>query len=115
MKSKNLVLFVVFLAVVFFVITPYMRFVIQRHELDSGLAAISLDYSTMGRERFERRLHEICAEARLHEGSYEFEVVEDTNKKNVTVTIRYRASFKVFFVERTEDVVLTNEFTVYDL
>jgi hypothetical protein len=43
MKSKNLLLLIVFLAVIFLVLVPYVRFVVQRQGLDTDLARISLD------------------------------------------------------------------------
>jgi hypothetical protein len=84
-KSKNLLLLIVFLAVIFLVLVPYVRFVVQRQGLDTDLARISLEIS------------------------------EDTNSKRVTVEIRYEAEFSLFFIPRTEKVVLRNDFYILDL
>jgi hypothetical protein len=115
MNSKSILVFIVFLAIMFLIVAPYMRFVIQRHDIDSDLARISLDYSTMGRESFERRVHQICSEARLEDGSYEVEIVEDKNARSVTVTIRYQAELSLLFMNRIEEVELKNELTAYNL
>ena len=42
MKSKNLLALIVFLAVVFLVLVPYVRFVVQRQGLDADLQATGL-------------------------------------------------------------------------
>ncbi|MCG6949226.1 MAG: hypothetical protein LJE93_09975 [Acidobacteria bacterium] len=115
MSSKNLLTLIVFLAVIFLVLVPYVQFVVQRQGLDADLARISLDYSTMGRAKFEERVHQICRKAGLSPGSYEVDIVEDTNAKRVSVEIRYEAEFKIFFFPRTEEVVLRNEFNILDL
>jgi len=115
MKSKNLLLLIVFLAVIFLVLVPYVRFVVQRQGLDTDLARISLDYSTMGRKKFEERAHQICRKARLNPGSYQLEISEDANSKRVSVEIRYEAEFSIFFIPRTEKVVLRNDFYILDL
>jgi len=47
-SSKNLLVFIVFLAVIFLVLVPYVQFVVQRQGLDTDVTRISLDYSTMG-------------------------------------------------------------------
>ncbi|MEJ2580459.1 MAG: hypothetical protein P8127_02295, partial [Acidobacteriota bacterium] len=70
---------------------------VQRQGLDTDLSRISLDYSTMGRAKFEERVHQICRKAGLSPGSYEVEIVEGTNAKRVSVEIRYEAEFKIFF------------------
>ena len=115
MKSKNLLAFIVFMAVIFLVLVPYVRFVVQRQGLDTDLARISLDYSTMGRANFEKRVDQICRKARLKPGSYQVDISEDTNSKRVSVEIRYEAEFSIFFVSRVEKVVLRNDFYVLDL
>ena len=115
MKSKNLLLLIVFLAVIFLVLVPYVRFVVQRQGLDTDLARISLDYSTTGRKNFEERVHQICRKARLNPGEYEIEISEDKNARRVSVEIRYQAEFSIFFIPRTERVVLRNDFSTLDL
>jgi len=114
-KSKNLLAFIVFMAVIFLVLVPYMRFVVQRQGLDTDLAMISLDYSTMGRAKFEERVEQICRKARLNPGSYQIDISEDKNSKRVSVEIRYEAEFSIFFVSRHEKVVLQNDFYILDL
>jgi hypothetical protein len=114
-KSKNLLAFIVFMAVIFLVLVPYVRFVVQRQGLDTDLARISLDYSTMGRAKFEKRVDQICRKARLEPGSYQVDISEDKNSKRVSVEIRYEAEFSVFFVTRVEKVVLQNDFYILDL
>jgi len=114
-KSKNLLAFIVFMAVIFLVLVPYVRFVVQRQGLDTDLSRISLDYSTMGRAKFERRVDQICRKARLEPGSYQVDISEDTNSKRVSVEIRYEAEFSIFFVTRVEKVVLQNDFYILDL
>jgi hypothetical protein len=114
-SSKNLLLLIVFLAVIFLVLVPYVQFVIQREGLDTDIARISLDYSTMGRAKFEQRVHQVCRKARLNPGSYQVEITDDTNSKRVSVVIRYEAEFKIFFFPRTEQVVLRNDFYSLDL
>jgi len=114
-KSKNLLAFIVFMAVIFLVLVPYVRFVVQRQGLDTDLARISLDYSTMGRAKFEKRVDQICRKARLEPGSYQVDISENTNSKRVSVEIQYEAEFSIFFVTRRENVVLRNEFYVLDL
>jgi hypothetical protein len=106
---------IVFLAVIFLVLVPYVQFVIQREGLDTDIARISLDYSTMGRAKFEQRVHQVCRKARLNPGSYQVEITDDTNSKRVSVVIRYEAEFKIFFFPRTEQVVLRNDFYSLDL
>ena len=76
-NSKKLLLFAVFIAVIFLALVPYVRFVVQRQGLDTDLARISLDYSTVGRKGFEQRVHQICRKARLEPGTYEIEITED--------------------------------------
>jgi len=115
MKSKNLLTLIVFMAVIFLVLVPYVRFVVQRQGLDTDLARISLDYSTMGREKFEERVDAICQKAGLTPGSYQIDISEDKNSKRVTVEIRYEAEFSIFFVSRRENVVLRNDFYFLDL
>jgi hypothetical protein len=115
MNSKNLLTFIVFLVVILLVLVPYVQFVVQRQGLDTDLSRISLDYSTMGRAKFEERVHQICRKAGLSPGSYEVEIVEGTNAKRVSVEIRYEAEFKIFFFPRTEKVALRNEFNILDL
>ena len=115
MKSKNLLAFIVFMAVIFLVLVPYVRFVVQRQGLDTDLARISLDYSTMGRANFEKRVDQICRKARLKPGSYQIDISEDKNSKRVSVKIRYEAEFSIFFVTRVEKVVLKNDFYILDL
>ena len=115
MNSKNLLVFIVFLAVVFLALVPYVQFVVQRQGLDTDLARISLDYSTMGRANFEKRVEQICRKARLQPGSYQVDISEDTNSKRVSVKIRYDAEFSIFFVKRIENVVLRNDFYILDL
>ena len=115
MKSKNLLAFIVFMTVIFLVIVPYVRFVVQRQGLDADLARISLDYSTVGRANFEERVDRICRKAGLIPGSYQIDISEDTNDKRVSVEIRYEAEFSIFFVSRHEKVVLRNEFYFLDL
>ena len=83
MNSKNLRTFIVFLAVIFLVLVPYVQFVVQRQGLDTDLSRISLDYSTMGRAKFEERVHQVCRKAGLSPGSYEVEIVEDTNAQRL--------------------------------
>lgn len=56
MNSKNLLVFIVFMAVIFLVLVPYVKFVVQRQGLDTDLARISLDYSTVGRAKFVERV-----------------------------------------------------------
>jgi len=114
-KSKNLLAFIVFMAVIFLVLVPYVRFVVQRQGLDTDLARISLDYSTMGRANFEKRVDQICRKARLKPGSYQIDISEDKNSKRVSVKIRYEAEFSIFFVTRVEKVVLKNDFYILDL
>jgi len=115
MNSKNLLAFIVFLAVILLVLVPYVRFVVQRQGLDTDIARISLDYSTMGRVKFEERVHQICRKARLDPGSYQVDIVEDKNSKRVSVEIRYEAEFSIFFISRTEKVVLRNVFYALDM
>ena len=115
MKSKNLLAFIVFMAVIFLVLVPYVRFVVQRQGLDTDLARISLDYSTMGGANFEKRVDQICRKARLEPGNYQVDISEDTNSRRVSVEIRYEAEFSIFFVSRVEKVVLRNDFYVLDL
>lgn len=115
MNSKKLLVFIVFMAVVFLVMVPYVRFVIQRQRLDTDLARISLDYSTMGRARFEDRVEQICRKAGLEPGRYSVAISEDANARRVWVVIRYEAKFRIFFVPWTEEVVLRNDFSVLDL
>ena len=115
MKSKNLLAFIIFMAVIFLVLVPYVRFVVQRQGLDTDLARISLDYSTVGRAKFEKRVDQICRKARLEPGSYQVDISEDTNSKRVSVEIRYEAEFSIFFVTRVEKVVLQNDFYILDL
>ena len=103
------------MAVILLVLVPYVRFVVQRQGLDTDLARISLDYSTVGRAKFEERVNQICRKARLTPGSYQVEISEDKNSKRVSVEIRYEAEFSIFFVTRHEKVVLQNEFYVLDL
>jgi hypothetical protein len=114
-SSKNLLTFIVFLAVIFLVLVPYVQFVIQRDGLDTDIARISLDYSTMGRAKFEERVHQVCRKAGLDPGAYEVEIAEDKNSKRVSVEIHYQAEFKIFFFPRTEEVVLRNDFYALDL
>jgi len=114
-KSKNLLVFIVFMAVIFLVLVPYVKFVVQRQGLDADLARISLDYSTMGRAKFEERVDRICRKARLFPGSYQVDISEDKNSKRVSVEIRYEVVFSVFFFPRHEQVVLRNDFYVLDL
>ena len=115
MKSKNLLALIVFLAVVFLVLVPYVRFVVQRQGLDTDLARISLDYSTLGRAGFEERVDRICQKAGLTPGSYQIDISEDKNNKRVVVEIRYEAEFSIFFVPRHEKVVLRNDFYFLEL
>lgn len=114
-NSKNLLAFLVFLAVIFLVLVPYVRFVVQRQGLDTDLARISLDYSTVGRARFEERVDRICRKAGLSPESYQVKISEDENSKRVSVEIRYEVEFSIFFVTRRENVVLRNDFSVLDL
>ena len=114
-KSKNLLAFIVFMAVIFLVLVPYVRFVVQRQGLDTDLARISLDYSTVGRVKFEERVDRICRKAGLDPGSYQVNISENMNGKRVSVEIRYEAEFSIFFVSRHEKVVLRNDFSVLDL
>ena len=114
-NSRNMLAFIVFMAVIFLVLVPYMRFVVQRQGLDTDLAMISLDYSTMGRAKFEERVEQICRKARLNPGSYQIDISEDKNSKRVSVEIRYEAEFSIFFVSRHEKVVLQNDFYILDL
>jgi len=114
-NSKKLLLFIVFLAVIFLVLVPYVRFVVQRQGLDTDLARISLDYSTMGRTRFEERVHQICRKAGLEPGRYTIQISEDTNSKRVSAVIRYETEFSIFFIPRTEKVDLRNDFYILDL
>jgi hypothetical protein len=115
MKSKNLLVFIVFMAVIFLVLVPYVKFVVQRQGLDADLARIALDYSTVGRVKFEERIDRICRKAGLDPGSYQVDISEDKNSKRVSVEIRYEAEFSIFFVSRVEKVVLRNDFYVLDL
>ena len=115
MNSKNLLVFIVFLAVVFLAVVPYVRFVVQRQGLDADLARISLDYSTVGRAGFQERVDRICKKAGLTPGSYQIDISEDTNSKRVAVEITYEAEFSIFFVSRRETVVLRNDFYFLDL
>lgn len=115
MKSKNLLLFIVFMAVIFLAIIPYVKFVIQRQAIDTDIARISLDYSTMGRAKFEQRVDRICRKAGLNPGEYLVDVKADKNGKRISVEIRYEAEFTIFFVTRREEVVLRNDFAVLDL
>ena len=103
------------MAVIFLVLVPYVRFVVQRQGLDTDLARISLDYSTVGRARFEERVDQICRKARLNPGTYEIDISEDTNSRRVSVEIRYEAEFSIFFVTRREKVVLQNDFYILDM
>jgi len=114
-SSKNLLAFLIFIAVIFLVLVPYVRFVVQRQGLDSDLSRISLDYSTVGPVKFEERVHQICRKARLKPGSYQVDITEDKNSKRVTVEIRYEAEFSIFFISRHENVVLRNDFYTLDL
>jgi hypothetical protein len=114
-NSKKLLTFIVFMAVIFLVLVPYVRFVVQRQGLDADLARISLDYSTVGRVKFEERVHQICRKARLKPGSYEVDISEDENSRRVSVEIRYEAEFSIFFVSQTQKVVLRNDFYALDL
>jgi hypothetical protein len=114
-NSKSLLAFIVFMAVIFLVLVPYVRFVAQRQGLDTDLARISLDYSTVGRARFKERVDRICLKAGLEPGSYEVKISEDTNSKRVSVEVRYEAEFSIFFFPRHEKVVLRNDFSVLDL
>jgi hypothetical protein len=114
-SSKNLLVFIVFLAVIFLVLVPYVQFVVQRQGLDTDVTRISLDYSTMGRAKFEERVHQICRKAGLKPESYEVEISEDKNSKRVSVEIRYEAEFSIFFFPRHERVVLRNDIYVLDL
>lgn len=115
MKSKNLLLFIAFLAVIFLAVLPYVRFIVQRQALDSDLARISLDYSTQGRQAFERRVDEICRKAGLEPGRFEFDVHEDSDRGTVDVEIRYDTEFRIFFFPRSEQVVLRNRFSTIGL
>ena len=115
MNSKNLLAFIVFMAVILLVLVPYVRFVVQRQGLDTDLARISLDYSTVGRAGFEKRIDQICRKARLEPGSYEVDITEDKNSKRVSVVIQYETEFSIFFVSRTEKVVLRNDFYILDM
>ena len=115
MNSKNLLAFLIFLAVILLVLVPYVRFVIQRQGLDTDLARISLDFSTMGRAKFEERVDGLCRKARLAPGSYQVDISEDTNSRRVSVEIRYDAEFSIFFFPQHEEVVLRNDFYVLDL
>lgn len=115
LTSKNLLAFLIFLAVIFLALVPYVQFVVQRQGLDTDLARISLDYSTMGRAKFEERVDQICRKARLAPGSYQVDISEDKNSKRVSMEIRYEAEFSIFFVKRHENVVLRNDFYVLDL
>ena len=115
MNSKNMLAFIVFLAVIFLVLGPYVRFVVLRQGLDTDLARISLDYSTVGRARFEERVEGICRKAGLNPESYQVKISEDKNSKRVSVEIRYEAEFSIFFVPRHEKVVLRNDFYILDL
>ena len=115
MKSKNLLVFIVFMAVIFLVILPYVKFVVQRQGLDTDVTRISLDYSTMGRAKYEERVHQICRKAGLTPGSYQVKISEDKNAKRVSVEIRYEAEFSIFFFPRHEEVVLRNDIYVLDL
>ena len=114
-KAKNLLTFIVFLAVILLVLVPYVRFVVQRQGLDTDLARISLDYSTTGRAEFEERVDRICRKARLEPGSYQVDILEDKNSNRVSVEIRYEAEFSIFFISRTEKVVLRNVFYALDM
>jgi hypothetical protein len=114
-NSKNMLAFIVFMAVIFLVLVPYVKFVVQRQGLDSDLARISLDYSTVGPVKFEERVHQICRKARLKPGSYQVDISEDKNSKRVSVEIRYEAEFSIFFFSRHEDVVLRNDFYILDM
>ena len=115
MSSKNLLTLIVFLAVIFLALVPYVQFVIQRQGLDTDIARISLDYSTMGRAKFEERVHQICRKAGLKPDSYQVDISEDENSKRISVEIHYEAEFKIFFFPRTEQVVLRNDFYAFDL
>lgn len=115
MSSKNLLTFIVFLAVIFLALVPYVQFVIQRQGLDTDIARISLDYSTAGRAKFEERVHQVCRKAGLSPGSYQVDIAEDKNSKRVSVEIRYDAEFRIFFIPWTERVVLRNDFYALDL
>jgi hypothetical protein len=114
-NSKNLLAFIVFLAVIFLVLVPYVKFVVQRQGLDTDLARISLDYSTVGRARFEERVDGICRKAGLSPENYQVKISEDKNSKRVSVEIRYEAEFSIFFFPRREKVVLRNDFYILDL
>jgi hypothetical protein len=114
-NSKNLLAFIVFLAVILLVILPYVRFVVQRQGLDTDLARISLDYSTVGHAKFEQRVDQICRKAGLTAGDYQVKISEDTNSRRVSVEIQYEAEFSIFFFPRREKVVLHNDFYVLDL
>jgi hypothetical protein len=114
-NSKNLLAFVVFLAAILLVLVPYVRFVVQRQGLDTDLARISLDYSTVGRSKFEQRVDQICRKAGLAPGGYQVQISEDSNSKRVSVEIQYEAEFSIFFFPRREKVVLHNDFYVLDL
>ena len=115
MNSKKLLAFIVFMAVIFLVLVPYARFLIQRQGLDTDLARISLDYSTMGRAEFEERVDQICRKAKLRPGSYQVDISEDKNSRRVSVEIRYEVEFSIFFVSRHEKVILRNHFYILDL
>jgi hypothetical protein len=106
---------VLILAVMFLAVLPYVRFVVQRNALDAELSMIALDYKTVGRVDFEKRADGICQDAGLEPGSYKVDIWEDTASSTVGVKIKYRAEYKLFFVPRTEHVVLQNSFSTLDL
>ncbi len=115
MRSKNFWVVVIFLAVMFLAVLPYVRFVVQRKTLDADLAMIALDYKTAGRVDFEKRVDGICQDAGLTPGSYRVDIWEDTPSNTVKVKIKYETEYRVFFVRRTEQVVLQNSFSTLDL
>lgn len=111
MKPKNIVAIVVLLGVFFFGIFPYVQHVVQKQSLDTDFGSIMLDYNTLGKEKFQERVREICEKAGLGPDDYELFIEDDPVSKRVTVDLEYNAKFKFFFWERTERVVLRNTTT----
>ena len=108
LRSKNVIILVLFLAVFFFALVPYISHIVQKQSLDADLGSIMLDYSTIGKEKFRGRVDEICQKAGLKSGTYEIVLEEDPNSKRLTVEIRYDADLSIFFIHRLERVVLRN-------
>lgn len=115
MSSKTFLVFIIFVVLIGSVLAPYLRFVVQREGLDNDLGRVSLEYTMLGRAKFEKRVDGICREARLKPGSYQVKISEDKKSKVVSVEIRYAADFSIFFVPQTKNVVVRKDFESVDL